>query len=202
LRKRFDLKEGQPVIGLLPGSRQGEIRSLLPTMLETAARLFAHQPGMQFILAQAPSVSDQLLQECLAGSRVPVRVVHGQASEVMAASDLLFVASGTATLQAAVVGTPMILLYATTWPTYWLARFLITVDCIGLVNLVARRKIVPELIQQDATADRLFREADRLLQDAQAYDEMKAALRAVREALGQPGASQRAAEVVLAECRA
>jgi lipid-A-disaccharide synthase len=61
---------------------------------------------------------------------------------------------------------------------------------------------VPELIQQDATADRLFREADRLLQDAQAYDEMKAALRAVREALGQPGASQRAAEVVLAECRA
>ena len=202
LRKRFDLKEGQPVIGLLPGSRQGEIRSLLPTMLETAARLFARQPGMQFILAQAPSVSDQLLQECLAGSRVPVRVVHGQASEVMAASDLLFVASGTATLQAAVVGTPMILLYATTWPTYWLARFLITVDCIGLVNLVARRKIVPELIQQDATADRLFREADRLLQDAQAYDEMKAALRAVREALGQPGASQRAAEVVLAECRA
>ena len=93
LRKRFDLKEGQPVIGLLPGSRQGEIRSLLPTMLETAARLFARQPGMQFILAQAPSVSDQLLQECLAGSRVPVRVVHGQASEVMAASDLLFVAA-------------------------------------------------------------------------------------------------------------
>jgi lipid-A-disaccharide synthase len=202
LRKRFDLKEGQPIIGLLPGSRQGEIRSLLPTMLETAARLSARQPAMQFILAQAPSVADDLLQECLAGSRVPVRVVHGQASEVMAASDLLFVASGTATLQAAVVGTPMILLYATTWPTYWLARFLITVDCIGLVNLVARRKIVPELIQQDATADRLSREADRLLQDAQAYDEMKAALRVVREALGQPGASQRAAEVVLAECRA
>jgi lipid-A-disaccharide synthase len=129
-------------------------------------------------------------------------VVHGQASEVMAASDLLFVASGTATLQAAVVGTPMILLYATTWPTYWLARFLIRVDYIGLVNLVAGRKIVTELIQQDATADRLCQEADRLLQDAQAYDQMKAALRAVREALGRPGASRRAAEVVLAECRA
>ena len=202
LRKRFDLNEGHPVIGLLPGSRQGEIRSLLPVMLETAARLLVREPAMQFILAQAPSISDELLQECLAGSRVPVRVVHGQASEVMAASDLLFVASGTATLQAAVVGTPMILLYATTWPTYWLARLLITVDCIGLVNLVAGRKIIPELIQQDATADRLCREADRLLQDTQAYDEMKAALRAVREALGRPGASQRAAEVVLAECRA
>jgi lipid-A-disaccharide synthase len=202
LRKRFDLKEDRLVIGLLPGSRQGEIRSLLPVMLETAARLSARQPAIQFILAQAPSVSDALLQECLAQSRVPVRVVHGQASEVMAASDLLFVASGTATLQAAVVGTPMILLYATTWPTYWLARFLIRVDYIGLVNLVAGRKIVTELIQQDATADRLCQEADRLLQDAQAYDQMKAALRAVREALGRPGASRRAAEVVLAECRA
>jgi lipid-A-disaccharide synthase len=171
-------------------------------MLETAARLSADRPAMQFILAQAPSVPDPLLQECLAQSRVPVHVVHGQASEVMAASDLLFVASGTATLQAAVVGTPMILLYATTWPTYWLARFLIRVDCIGLVNLVAGRKFVPELIQQDATADRLGREADRLLQDAQAYDQMKAALRTVRDALGKPGASRRAAEVVLAECRA
>lgn len=202
LRKRFDLEHDRPVIGLLPGSRQGEIRSLLPVMLETAARLSAGRPAMQFILAQAPSVPDPLLQACLTQSHVPVRVVHGQASEVMAASDLLLVASGTATLQAAVVGTPMILLYATTWPTYWLARFLIRVDCIGLVNLVAGRKFVPELIQQEATADRLCREADRLLQDAQAYDQMKAALRAVRDALGEPGASRRAAEVVLAECRA
>jgi lipid-A-disaccharide synthase len=199
LRKRFNLEEGRPVIGLLPGSRQGEIRSLLPVMLDTAARLSVRQP-MQFILAQAPSVSDALLQECLAQSRVPVRVVHGQASEVMAASDLLFVASGTATLQAAVVGTPMILLYATTWLTYRIAKFLIRVDCIGLVNLVAGRKIVPELIQQEATTDRLYREAERLLQDGQAYDQMKTALRAVRDKLGQPGASRRAAEVVVAEC--
>ena len=202
LCKQFDLKDDQPVIGLLPGSRQGEIRSLLPVMLETAARLSARQPTMQFILAQAPSVSDALLQECLAHSRVPIRVVHGQASEVMAVSDLLFVASGTATLQAAVVGTPMILLYATTWLTYRLAKWLIRVDYIGLVNLVAGRKVVPELIQQDATADRLCREAERLLQDADSYDQMKVALRAVREALGQPGASRRAAEVVLAESRA
>jgi lipid-A-disaccharide synthase len=200
LRKRFGLEESRPVIGLLPGSRQGEIRSLLPVMLDTAARLSAREP-MQFILAQAPSVSDALLRECLAQSRVPVQVIHGQASEVMAASDLLFVASGTATLQAAVVGTPMILLYATTWLTYRIAKFLIRVDCIGLVNLVAGRKIVPELIQQEATADRLYREAERLLQDHEAYDQMRTALRAVREKLGQPGASRRAAEVVAAECR-
>ncbi|MGE0275287.1 MAG: lipid-A-disaccharide synthase [Nitrospiraceae bacterium] len=200
LRKGFGLEEGRPVIGLLPGSRQGEIRSLLPVMLDTAARLSARKP-MQFILAQAPSVSDALLQECLAQSRVPVQVIHGQASEVMAASDLLFVASGTATLQAAVVGTPMILLYATTWLTYRIAKFLIRVNCIGLVNLVAGRKIIPELIQQEATADRLYQEAERLLQDHEAYDQMRTALLAVREKLGQAGASRRAAEVVAAECR-
>jgi lipid-A-disaccharide synthase len=77
---------------------------------------------------------------------------------------------------------------------------LIRVDCIGLVNLVAGRKIVPELIQQEATPDRLYREAERLLQDGEAYDQMKTALRAVRDKLGQPGASRRAAEVVVAEC--
>jgi lipid-A-disaccharide synthase len=202
LRKRFQLDESRPVIGLLPGSRPGEIRSLLPVMLEAAAHLAADIPAMQFILAQAPSVSDAFLHEHLATSRVPVRVISGQASEVMAASDLLFVASGTATLQAAVVGTPMILLYATSRLTYHLAKWLIRVDCIGLVNLVAGRKIVPELIQHEATADRLYQEARRLLEDDQAYAQMKTALQSVRGLLGQPGASRRAAEVIVAECRA
>lgn len=202
LRKAFHLEEERPVIGLLPGSRQGEIRALLPVMLEAAGRLKARTPALQFLLAQAPSVPDGLLQQYLAGSRVPVQVVRGQASEVMAASDLLFVASGTATLQAAVVGTPMILLYATTWLTYRLAKWLIRVKWIGLVNLVAGRTIVPELIQQEATVDRLCQEASRLLQDREAYDQMTAALQGVRQALGQPGASRRAAEIIMAECRA
>jgi lipid-A-disaccharide synthase len=120
----------------------------------------------------------------------------------MAASDLLLIASGTATLQAAVVGTPMVLLYKTTLPTYWIARSLVRVKWIGLVNLVAGRSIVPELIQDEATADRLWREARRLLTDVEAYNDMKAGLRQVRESLGEPGASGRAADVVLTECRA
>lgn len=202
LRKAFRLEEGRTVIGLLPGSRKGEIRALLPVMLEAAARLKARTPAPQFLLAQAPSVPDGLLQEYLSRSRVPVQIVRGQASEVMAASDLLFVASGTATLQAAVIGTPMILLYATTWLTYRLAKWLIRVKWIGLVNLVAGRTIVPELIQQEATVDRLCQEASRLLQDREAYDQMTAALQGVRQALGQPGASRRAAEIIMAECRA
>ena len=133
---------------------------------------------------------------------MPVTVAKDQASEVMAASDLLLVASGTATLQAAIVGTPMILLYKTTLPTYWIARCLVRVKWIGLVNLVAGRSIVPELIQDEATTERLWQEARRLLSDRQGYNAMKHELRLVRDSLGEPGASRRAAEVMLAECRA
>ncbi len=201
LRKRFGVDRAGTVVGLLPGSREGEVRSLLPVMLETARRLASERPGVEFLLAQASSIRDNLIRELLADAPVIVRVQRDQANEVMAASDLLFVASGSATLQAAVVGAPMILLYRVPWPTYWIARALIRVDCIGLVNLVAGRKIVPELIQQEATPERLHREALRLLTDKTAYDEMKTALRTVRQSLGEPGASRRAAEVVLSECR-
>jgi len=128
-------------------------------------------------------------------------VVHDQASEVMALSDVLFIASGTATLQAAVVGTPMVLLYKTSPLTYRLARWLINVKWIGLVNMVAGRSIVPELIQDEVTDERLCQEGLYLLRDPLAYNDMKEGLRQVRQLLGEPGASRRAAQVVLAECR-
>jgi len=202
LRRQFNLEESAPVIGLFPGSRVAEVNMLLPVLLQTAAELVKRDPKTQFILAQASSIDDNLLHDLLRESPVPVLVVKDQASEAMAVSDLLLVASGTATLQAAVVGTPMILLYKTTLPTYWVARMWIRVKWIGLVNLVAGRTVVPELIQDEATVERLTKEACRLLNDRQAYDEMKNGLRQVRQSLGDPGASFRTAQVVLAECRA
>jgi lipid-A-disaccharide synthase len=202
LRAMYNLDASGTVVGLLPGSRVAEVTMPLPLLLETARRLAASDPKTQFVLAQASTIDDNLLQQLLRSSPVPVRVAKDQASEVMAASDLLLVASGTATLQAAVVGTPMVLLYKTTLPTYWLARMWIRVKWIGLVNLVAGRSIVPELIQEHATVDRLCQEAQRLLSDVRAYNDMKDGLRQVRQSLGEPGASGRAAEVVLAECRA
>lgn len=202
LRRRFGLNDLDSVVGLLPGSRRAEVTMLLPVLLETAGKLAAADPNTRFILAQASSIDDNLLREVLKHSPVPVQVVSDQASEVMAASDVLMIASGTATLQAAVVGTPMVLLYKTTWLTYRLARLLIRVKWIGLVNLVGGRSIVPELIQEEATVDRLFLEVRRLLSDANAYNDMKRQLQEVRQRLGEPGASARAAQVVLAECRA
>ncbi len=201
LRTRFGLEPEGPVIGLLPGSRSGEVRALLPIILEAAGKLAVRNPKTQFILAQASTIQDNLLQSLLQESPVRVAVVKEQASEVMALSDLVLVASGTATLQAAVLGTPMVLLYRTTQFTYWLAWLLIRVKWIGLVNLVAGRSVVPELIQSAATGQRLYDEAVRILDDQSAYNDMKESLRAVRAALGEPGASARAAGVVLQACR-
>ena len=202
LRRRYQLPESAPVVGLLPGSRAAEVTMLLPLLLETAAQTAAREPATQFLVAQAASIDDHLLNRLLEDSPVRVQIVKDQASEVMAASDLLVVASGTATLQAAVIGTPMILVYKTTLPTYWVARLLIRVKWIGLVNLVAGRTIVPELIQDEANAERLIGEVRALLNDREAYNRMKDGLREVRHALGEPGASRRAARVVLEECRA
>jgi len=201
LRREFGLGESTRVVGLLPGSRVSEVEMLLPVLLKAAAQLVVAEPGTQFILAQASSIDDNLIQALLQYSPVPVRVVHDQASEVMALSDVLFIASGTATLQAAVVGTPMVLLYKTSPLTYQLARWLITVKWIGLVNLVAGRSIVPELIQDEATDERLCQEVLHLLRNPSAYNDMKEGLRQVRKSLGEPGASSRAAQVALSECR-
>lgn len=203
LRRQFGLSDAGPVIGLFPGSRKGELLEHIPLLLETVQRLAERHPAIQFILAQASSIQDEFLADLLKASPVPIRVFRNQASEVMAASDLLVVKSGTSTLQAAVVGTPMILFYrASSWLTYRLARLLIRVPWIGLANLVAGRGIVPELIHDEATPERLVQETERLLADPRAYEDMKAALLSVRRALGTPGASRRAAEAVLAECRA
>jgi lipid-A-disaccharide synthase len=201
LRKELGMDESARVVGLLPGSRASEVEMLLPVLLKAAAQLAVAEPGTQFILAQASSIDDNLIQTLLQHSPVPVRVVHDRASEVMALSDVLLIASGTATLQAAVVGTPMVLLYKTSPVTYRLARWLINVKWIGLVNLVAGRSVVPELIQEEATAERLCQEVLHLLRDPSAYNDMKEGLRQVRQLLGEPGASSRAAQVALSECR-
>jgi lipid-A-disaccharide synthase len=202
LRAGFGLSTEGRVIALLPGSRTREVKSLMPILLDAAEKLARRMAGTQFILAQASTIPDNLLQSVLRQSTVPVTVVKGQSSEVMAAADLALVASGTATLQAAVIGTPMILLYRTSSLTYWLARYLIRVRWIGLVNLVAGRSVVPELIQSDATGQRVYDEAVAILENRSAYDDMKQSLAKVRASLGEPGASARVAEVVLAACQA
>ena len=202
LRAKFGFSPQERVIALLPGSRAHEVRALLPILLEAAEKLARHKPGTQFLLAQASTIQDNLLQPFLQQNRVPVTVVKEQTSEVLAVSDFGLVKSGTAILQAAVVGTPMVLLYQISSLEWWIASFFKRVKWIGLANLVAGRSVVPELVQSAATGQRLYEEAVRILDDRVVYDEMKRELAKVRTALGEPGASKRAAEAVLAGCRA
>lgn len=201
-RREFGLSGAGPVVGLLPGSRVREVDMLLPVMLDAARLIQAAQADCRFVLAQAASISRGLLDRHLTTGAVPVTVVPDRASEVMAASDLLLVASGTATLQAAIVGTPMVLTYKTTPLTYQIAKRVIMLKWIGLVNILANREVVAELIQSEATGECLSAEALRLLRDPQAAAAMRQDLLDVRRSLGAPGASTRAAEAVLEMCAA
>jgi lipid-A-disaccharide synthase len=169
-------------------------------MLDAATRLALLYPTLEVVVAQASSIPDGMLDRLTAGRRLNLSVIKGKPNEVMAVADLLLVASGTATLQAAIIGTPMVLLYRVSWLTYWIARAVIRINHIGLVNIVAGRTVVPEIIQQDVTAERLTEEVSRLLRDRSAAGQMREAFREVRASLGVPGASKRAAAAVLAEC--
>ncbi|MBS0150324.1 MAG: lipid-A-disaccharide synthase [Nitrospira sp.] len=202
LRSKLGLSDDEQVVALLPGSRSHEVHVLLPILLAAAEKLARHKPGTKFLLAQASTIQDNLLQSLLRQSQVPITVMKGQTSEVLAVSDFALVKSGTAILQAAVVGTPMVLLYHISAWQWWIGSFFMRVKWIGLVNLVANRSVVPELLQGEATGQRLYEEAVRILEDPAVYAEMKRSLAQVREALGERGASARAAEVVLAACRA
>lgn len=202
VRQQLGLPVQGLILGVLPGSRHAEIESLLPTMMEAVGRIRESFPDLHCVIGQAPTVAAEWVNEVIDQKKLPVTVVPNRPEEVMAAADLLLVASGTATLQAALVGTPMILTYRVSRLTYLLAKMVITVEHVGLVNLVAGSGIVPELLQSEMTAERLSVEALRLLKDQTRYDQMREALGGIRTRLGSPGASLRAAEVVLNECQA
>jgi lipid-A-disaccharide synthase len=200
LRATYGIPRDACVIGLLPGSRTGEVQGLLPVFLG-AARLLQQDRAVRLILAVAETVEQETIKRMCDEAGLDVRLVPQDPNGVMAASDLLFIASGTATLQAAIIGTPMVIAYKSPWLTYLLARLLVRVDSIGLANIVAGTPFIPELIQHRATPQNLADEARRILDGAAYRDGMRAEMARVRALLGAPGASARAAAVVLDQLR-
>ena len=199
-RKNLGVKPEQMVIGLLPGSRTKEVHDLLPVFLQASHSIQRQYPESQFILAQADSLPDALLGQLLPNSS-PVKVIKGKPSKVIAASDLVLVASGTATLQAALIGTPMVIIYRTSPLTYQIGKRLVTIPYIGLVNILAGKKLVPEILQERATAPNIAQEALAILGDSTRQRVMKENFQGIRNSLGCPGASRRAAEMILTEIR-
>jgi lipid-A-disaccharide synthase len=182
-----------PVVGLLPGSRNEEIARHLPPIIGSTEIISRTYPDLRCVLPLASTVDEEIVKPYLEDARVDIMVHSGDTREVLSACDLALIASGTATLEAAITGTPMVILYRVSFFTYLLAKLLAKVSLIGLVNLVAGREIVPELIQGDAIDTRLAEEGLGLLGDEARREEMKEDLRLVREQLGQGGASERVA---------
>ncbi|MGZ3590002.1 MAG: lipid-A-disaccharide synthase [Thermodesulfobacteriota bacterium] len=194
--QEFGLDPKRRTVGLLPGSRIHEVERLFPPLLASAHLLQKEIPDLQFVIPLAPGISRTILSSHMKNISFPLMVVEGFTYDVMNLSELLIMASGTATLEGAILGKPMIIVYKVSLPSYWVGRALIRVDHIGLVNLVAEREIVPELIQKDVNPERIADEASRILRDPILSRKMAESMDAVRQKLGEPGAAQRAAQIV------
>ncbi|HSB68187.1 MAG TPA: lipid-A-disaccharide synthase [Candidatus Methylomirabilis sp.] len=197
-RSALGVQGTTPVLGLLPGSRPAEIRRHLPLLLRAAARMRAERPDLRLVLGLSAGLDRRAAETEIESASVPVEIVQGRAHEVMRAADLLLAVSGTVTLEAAILGTPMVITYRLGTLSWLLARLLVRVRFIGLPNLVAGEGIVPELIQSSATPERLASAALEILTSPERQARMRAALELVRGRLGKPGAAGRAAEEVLA----
>jgi lipid-A-disaccharide synthase len=200
-RERLGVGERQTLVGLLPGSRRQEVDRLLPPMLDAAARLSRTDGRRCFVLGLAASVDRGLvtvhLRRASEAGGPPVEVVEGLTYEVMAASDALLIASGTATLEAALLGTPMVVCYRVSRLSEVVVRLLNRSGWISLPNIVAGRGVVPEILQDAVTGARLASEAESLLVDSVAATAQRAAFKEVRSRLGQSGVGARAARAVL-----
>ena len=196
LRRELGLDARRPVLALLPGSRRQEIRRIWPALLGAARLLLERMPDLQLVVAVAPTVRPEWLRADL-----PVAFVAGRAPEVLAAADAAVVASGTATLEAALAQVPTVVVYRLSWLSWIVGRLLVRVPFVSLVNLLAGRGLVPELLQRDCTGARIAESAAPLLAAGEARDAQLEGMRQIRQGLapaGSPGAARRAAEEIAA----
>lgn len=187
------------VIALLPGSRETEIKRILPEMLSVAKMIHTRIPSAQFLLAALNTLPTNLYEKILLQARLtyPIQLIRNRSFDILYASDFALVSSGTATLEATLASTPFVILYKTAWSTFFLGRRLIRIPYIGLVNVVAERKIVPEFIQHEIHPKTIAQEAAYLLEHQDLREKMILDLKMVQSRLGESGASLRAAEAVL-----
>ena len=193
---KMGLDPVKPTIALLPGSRPGEVSRHLPVMREAAVRL-AEEREIQFFCVCASTIDAAKVAAMLEHPTIRVPVVKSDRYQAIHAADLVWAASGTATLETALLGRPMIIVYQVSWLTFMIARWLVRVDHIGMVNLIAGERLVPELVQNDVNAARIATESRILLDDTQLRSTITAKLAKLRERLGRPGAADRVADLAL-----
>ncbi len=192
----FGLDPARPIVGLFPGSRRGELERLLPVLLEAAALLHAERPEIQFLLPQASSLERSEIEPYLTCRDLPVTVVPERFYEVIRACDAVATASGTATLEVALMGVPLVVVYKVSPLSFRIMRRLIRLKQIAMCNIVAGSEVATELLQDEVTGERVAAELRRLLGD-EAHARAVANLKKVRAALGPGGGAERAADVLL-----
>ncbi|MEP7338189.1 MAG: lipid-A-disaccharide synthase [Acidobacteriota bacterium] len=193
---RYKLDSSKPLIALLPGSRHSELKHILPPLAETAARLHQTHPHFQFVLPLARTFAREEIAEAIQ-SAPNIHLIEQDTYNAVAAADLAVVASGTATLETAIIGTPLIVVYRASQLNWRIFHPLIRVPFVGMPNLIAGRQIAPELLQDDLNAPRLAKEIVSFLDDPARLAQARWDLAAVRDELGQANASERAAQQIL-----
>lgn len=193
---QLDLEGRSPIIGLLPGSRKEEVIRLLPPMVKAAELLKTRYPRLTCVLPCASTIPAGLIESIVSLSTVSIKIIEGDIYRALSACDFALVKSGTATLETAIMGVPMVIVYHISPISYWVARMAVKVPFVGLVNLVAGEKVVPELIQNDITPENLVRETVDILESSDRRENMIKKLREVRERLRE-GASEKTAQIAL-----
>ena len=196
-RQRYQLDQASPLIGLFPGSRDNELKYSFPTIAATAKMLLELHPDSRFILPLAPGVDANQLSAILDDAGIKVTFVRDTIYDTAAACDVVLCVSGTVTLQIALVETPMVILYKAAPLTYAIGKHLVSVEHIGLPNIVAGKTIVREFVQDSANPQSLFTEMDCILTDENYCQQMRDNLAAVKEKMGDPGCSERVARMAI-----
>ncbi len=196
-RSRYLKDRASRLVGLLPGSRINEISKLLPVMLDAATIITREISRVEFLLPLASTIRQEEVTSYLRGRDLDLTVVEDHTHEVIQICEMIIAASGTVTLEAAILGTPLIVVYKVNPLTYWLGKRLVQVEHVALANIVAGETVAPELIQHEVTSERIAQEAMGILEDSKRQAWIRQRFSEVREKLGSPGASARAAAIAL-----
>ena len=186
-REKYSLNAGVKTIGLLPGSRINEVNSLLDVMIQAAEKIRSELGSCQFLLPIADSINPDLIRQRLGANPLGIQLIQGETYDVMNSCDTLIIASGSATLEAGILGCPMVIVYKLNPLTHWLARLLIKIPLVGLVNIVAGEEVVPELIQHKVTAENISSEVLAILRTPEKEQAVRERLLKIRKSLGEPG---------------
>lgn len=188
-------------VALLPGSREKEVKNILPIMLETATLIYKNLSNIQFLILKSPTVKEELFNNILSKYKLPFYILDDMTYEGLAASDFAMVASGTATLETALLGIPMVILYKVSFLSWLYLRMVIKVPYIGMVNIIAKRCIVPEFIQYRARPKRIASFVKNILTNQEELDKIKKLLLDIKPRLGEKQATSRAARIILGELK-